>query len=206
MSAEPAALLSSLQIPYPEWNRSHLRRRVSDPRRSGATARGHRYNASEHNAVEILKLCAANAHTVSLLSLTSRTHVHLVAPQLPLSKRSSMKYCSQDGLVAQADIHARSISPEQDHCGEADVQHQTASLPDNNIQMFTLITSPGPDAGDPAAVAMSIHTTSDTPLTSDISKARQFDDRDRELTCYRCPLILPDLPRYWGVVSIDLDG
>jgi hypothetical protein len=119
---ETSTIASELDIPYKDWNRVHLKRKVSKPRRSCAIARGRKYTAHELHAIEVLK-----------------------------------SFCGGiGGSDAEVDSHGQ-INGAQIYGGHV--------------------------------------------------PARIVDDEARQaLACERCPLILPGMPHYWGVVDIDLDG
>lgn len=117
-----AAIASEVDIPYKDWNRVHLERRVSKPRRGSATAQGHRYTAHELRAIEVLR--------------------------------------NFTDVVGGSD-------------SEVEIQGQTTDGQLYRVQVSTL---------------------------SVVGEGHQA------LVCERCPLILPGMPCYWGVVDLDLDG
>lgn len=206
---QPANLVSPLQIPYPEWNRPHLRRRVSDPHRSHATARGHRYTVSERNAIETLRLFTGSSRAVLSSPLTRGVDIRLVVRQLPPLCRTGIKYIPQVTPVVAADNSSLfTFIPDQDDYREPSFDRQQ-TLPNGSPNGLTSSHVLGSDVGSLASIALSIPTESDRSESLHRSNLRQkplTDDDDQVLTCRRCPLILPDMTQYWGLVSTDSNG
>ncbi|KAK9900928.1 hypothetical protein P389DRAFT_166433 [Cystobasidium minutum MCA 4210] len=187
-AAGDTALSSIFDIPYQDWNRPHLIRRASNPHRTRAEARGHKYTPSDQNAIAVLRSFIDDEEiardSLPILGLLIRRplrrykHTGRVLTAPNLKRATSMPgRCKQTFVVAVGTVASDDTLPEPE------------SLDD--------IARANKASGE----ILSTSHLSGCPTTLSV-----VDEAGEALTCERCPLILPGMHQYWGTVRIGADG